>query len=652
MASNNRQRLTTGDILKLLPILGLAFYIAFIPHQNYLYPVHWSEWDHLAYFKAMVQAGSTTFVEPFYGQWTMDISHNMYVGYHLFGSIFQQITGLSWLVIFRYFPGIIFMITVLSVYALTWREGFGWEAAFFTCLIPTSMGIFGPAFMVPLAMGLLFIPLSLFLAFNIKSWPSYLLLFIFTCFLLSMHATTAIGLVIILIPYVLLNLRSNFRHSLGLTLALAIPFSVPLFWAFQMLLPTAQLLLTPQYPTPSVGLPPLMHTYGYIPIAFGFLGTVLLAIKGGKKNFGLILGLLALLLMMVIFLRFHYGLPALYERGLTYMLLMLSVIAGAGLLRVRTIKMPGKFMSEHSSFFYRNLGNILCLLLVGITLAVAIPTRLDTYYYHMIDDEDYQAFVWIRDNTGEDYDVALIDPWKATAFTAITQKNTRRRIFMYQEPVDEIIYQFMQDGCRDTTFLRDNGISIVYSRLGCNNPDLVEARKNVYLTSPNLSRGLSTSGGLQNAGFEAFYGEPPAHWYSYSQDCTPTFLYPEPGRNGGSCVGIQMSESEPFDPWPVAIWLQDVPVEAGNSYRVGGWIKTQKIVGRGGAMIVPHWKGPGNTWIDATEFMTYVQGTNGWTYYQGEVTAPPGAIKCTVCCLIGGCSGTAWFDGIVFGKKN
>jgi hypothetical protein len=38
----------------------------------------------------------------------------------------------------------------------------------------------------------------------------------------------------------------------------------------------------------------------------------------------------------------------------------------------------------------------------------------------MIDSEDYQSFVWIKDNLDENYDEGILDPWKATAFTAIT----------------------------------------------------------------------------------------------------------------------------------------------------------------------------------------------------------------------------------------
>ena len=172
------------DYLKLVPILGLAFYIAFIPHLNYPYPIHVDEWVHLAWSKAMIGTGNVNFVDPFTGYSIMGIRNNLEAGFHLFWGVFQSVSGISWLTIFRYFPGVILMITVLSVYILARREGFGWEAALFTCLIPTTVGILGPAFIVPVAIGLLFLPLSLFLAFNFRTPLSYLVLFIFTCFFL------------------------------------------------------------------------------------------------------------------------------------------------------------------------------------------------------------------------------------------------------------------------------------------------------------------------------------------------------------------------------------------------------------------------------------------------------------------------------------
>ncbi|MBA7692250.1 hypothetical protein ES703_100813 [subsurface metagenome] len=437
----------------------------------------------LAYFEAMLKAGSATFVDPFTGQGTIGLGYNLEAGFQLFWSAFHQISGISWMNIFRYFPSIIFMITVLSVYIMGRRQGFGWEAALFTCLILTTVGILGPGFLVAVAMGMLFIPLSFFLVFNFKTGWSYLVLFIFTCFLLTIHAPSAICLVIVLIPYILLNLKGDFKHSLGITLALIIPFLVPFPWIFDRLLPYAQSLFSLRPLSTYVQLPRIIRTYGYLPIILGILGTFLLAIWGGKKNYGLTLGLLALLVMLATFFTFHYGLTIMYERGLMYMMLMISIVAGAGLMGVRRLRLPAKLTTRlKSPLIEKTIGISLCLVLVGITLAVSIPNRQDTLYYHMIDTEDYETFLWIKENVDDKYEKAILDPWKATAFTAITGKYVYTRIHAYPTSSDEEAHEFLDNGSRDTTFLKENGISIVYSQRGVDNPDLVEQEmEHVYL---------------------------------------------------------------------------------------------------------------------------------------------------------------------------
>ena len=480
---SNIWRLVRSNYLILVPILGLAFYMAFIPHANYSYPLHVDEWAHLAYSKATLQASSTTYVDPWLGQSTVGLqSPDLEAGFHVFWGVFHQISGISWLTIFRYFPGIVFILIVLSVYIMAKRQGFGWEAALFTCLIPTTVGILGPAFMVPLAMALLFIPLSLFLAFNFRTVWSYLAIFAFTCFLLSIHATTAIGLVLILFPYILLNLKGNFKHSLGITLALAIPFLAPFPWIFDMLLPTAKSLLR-LTPVPTyVDIPHVIKDYGYLPIGGCLLGTFFLAVKGGKQNYGLIFGLLALLVMLFTFFTFHYGLSIMYERGLMYMMLMLGIVAGAGLMAVKKFSVPERIgMRLRVPLLTQNLGKVLCLALIVLILAVIIPARQNIPYYHMIDKQDYEAFVWIKDNISEGYEKAVLDPWKGAAFAAITERYVFSKIKESPKASDKKAYAFLEGGCNDTSFLKENGISIVYTRQECQNPDLTQVRENVYL---------------------------------------------------------------------------------------------------------------------------------------------------------------------------
>jgi hypothetical protein len=99
----------------------------------------------------------------------------------------------------------------------------------------------------------------------------------------------------------------------------------------------------------------------------------------------------------------------------------------------------------------------------------------------MVDAKDYEAFVWIRDNLGSQYDRAILDPWKGAAFTAITGKYVFSFIGEAPTAKDLEAYTFLREACRDTALLRENDISIVYSRGDCDNPDLFMVRKYVYL---------------------------------------------------------------------------------------------------------------------------------------------------------------------------
>jgi len=474
--------------LILVPILALAFYMAFIPHADYSYPLHVDEWVHLAHSGAMQEAQSATHANPFSGEWMHTFGRsNLEAGFQLFWAVFQQISGISWLTIFRYFPSIILMMTALSVYIMGRRQGFGWEAALFACLIPTTVGILGPAFLVPVALGLLFIALSLFLAFNFRTFWSYIVLLIFTSFMLAMHAPTAVGLALALAPYVIINLRGNFKHSLGIALAVALPFLVLFPWIFDMLLPTAKSLLVSQ-PLPTwIDLPRIIRDYGYYITALCLLGTFVLALNGGKKNYGLILGLLAVLLMLVFRYSLQLGIDIMYHRGLMYMMLLMSMVAGAGLMAVKNLKLPDRLISllkgpSIARLMAKNIGYILCLALVIVTLALAIPNRQNIGYYHIIGNEDYRAFSWIKENVDEKYEKAVLDPWKGTPFTAITGKEIYTRLHEYPKPIDYEAKQFLDDNCRDTEFLLQNGISIVYTQGECDNPDLVQQEmKSVYL---------------------------------------------------------------------------------------------------------------------------------------------------------------------------
>ena len=469
----------------LIPVLVLAFYIAYIPHLNYPYPVHVDEWVHIAYSNSLLAHGHIVHLEPFTGVSSGSIIYDLESGFHILTATIESVTGLSGITIARYFPGLIFILTVLSVFVLAKREGFGWEAAFFTCFIPTNVGLLGPAFFIPIIVNLPLIALSLLLVFYHRSFKSYIMLVFLMGFMFINHVTSAILLVLILVPYFFIHLVKEPKHSIILALIAIVPFLLMLPWTHNLIISTWQSLFTPK-PTPAYhDIPYIISFYGYLPIILALIGIVWLSLKGGATGMSLLLGLVVIAVMLATFYSLHYGVEEIYMRGTVIFYLLLGIVAGAGLMAVKRLTLPGHFPAWEPG---RNVGYALVGILVIVSLALAIPSRLATPYYHMIDEHDYTTFVWIRSNISPVVGAnrrAILDPWKATAFTAITGTQVYARITTAPTPYSNEASQFLADGCPDTLFMLDNRIKIVYTQQEVVNPDLVEVTDGVYILQVN-----------------------------------------------------------------------------------------------------------------------------------------------------------------------
>ncbi|MFC1945241.1 hypothetical protein ACFLWF_00640, partial [Chloroflexota bacterium] len=461
----NRQvllKLAKSDQTKLVPILVLAFYITFIPHFDYAYAVHIDEWIHIAYSNALLNAGTIFHSDPFTGQGSAGMVTLLELGYHLPFAIFHDLSGISWMDISRYAPSIVFVITVLSVYIFAKRLGFGWEAALFTCLIPTTVGIMGPAFMVPVAMALTFSVIILYLVFYFRTIWSYIVICVLITFLVILHATSAILAIMLLIPFLILGLKSEFKHSMFTTLAITIPFLLTLPWTYDIIAGQAGGLFFQKSLPDYHDILSILTGYGYLPIILCLIGSFVLTVGGYWKNYALVCGLLVMAAMLTIFYRFGYGLDAIYLRGLLFTMLIMGIVAGAGLMTLRKFELPWFADMKYKNIpILKSIGVLLCMVTIGVTFSISIPDRLAEPYYHMIDKADYEAFIWIRDNVDSSHQMAILDPWKATAFTAITGKYVYTRTHSYPTIKDLEAYAFIDSGSTDTIFLRTNDISIV-----------------------------------------------------------------------------------------------------------------------------------------------------------------------------------------------
>jgi len=83
--------------LLLILILLLASFMAFIPHIGYAYPVHLDEWIHLAQSKAVVEAGSINYPDPFGGKEATGLLSSQEVNYHLLLASLNEVSGIDWI---------------------------------------------------------------------------------------------------------------------------------------------------------------------------------------------------------------------------------------------------------------------------------------------------------------------------------------------------------------------------------------------------------------------------------------------------------------------------------------------------------------------------------------------------------------------------
>jgi len=191
-------------------------------------------------------------------------------------------------------------------------------------------------------------------------------------------------------------------------------------------------------------------------------------------------------------------------------------------------------------------------------------------------------------------------------------------------------------------------VALVYSRMPCDGSGLLKIRENIFVIDEDMADSFAATGTLQNGSFEVVSGRPPANWARRQLNIQPVFLFPEAGRSGGSSAGIKMVTAAPYKPWPSARWQQNVAVQPGITYVIGGWLKTEDIVGDGGARLAIQWRNSSNKALKTAEVMPYLGGNNSWSYYEYTIHAPSEAASCLIWLELAGCSGTAWFDDITF----
>ncbi|MBU2534899.1 MAG: hypothetical protein KKD83_01880 [Chloroflexi bacterium] len=470
--------------LLLVLILLLAVFMAGIPHLDYIYPLHIDEWWRYGDSQSLVANGHFPYPDPFNSGQVL--AEDIEAGYHLLLGVIRLITDISWLNLFRFLPGFIFAMLAFQAYAFGRRRGFGLGAAFLVCLIPTTIRFLGPAFLVPVSLGLAFIPLALFILHRLMNdirGPVLLFLLLFA--LLFLHPPTMAVISAIVVIHLVFSLfdkqkvQSRIRKVAIVLSFIMIICTLMFFWAPDSFGFVVKEALDPERHLP---LPPIVNAlpgYGYIPIVLFIIGVGILFHKHRREDLALITAVLALLAFQQLYPHFYIGLDIIYERGWLYTFVLMALVGGVALPAVW-----GWIKSGMGK--WPRLALVVAFTVLGILLASALMLSLRSHlsgdYYHVIDDEMYQEFLWIGEYVPPSYRIGILDTHEAWPFAAITKK------FAYTAEVAPNFHakgrsamEFLETGSKDTSWLLKEGITIIYTSEAVENNDLIKVNNRTYL---------------------------------------------------------------------------------------------------------------------------------------------------------------------------
>jgi hypothetical protein len=485
--------------LLLFCLLGFMVFMTFLPHlsMQYYLPFHVDEWIHWSYSQAIMDAGSVSFLNPYTGGAPpMDPE----IGFHTFTASVCWLTSSSLLTVFLFMPSILMVFLGLTAFCIGERsmKKFGFEACLLVSLIPTTTRYLGPSFYVAVAMGLLLVLFLVWLIQQQRYSFSLLLAPVIWCLALIHPATAFAGLIVVGIYCLALAVEKNFKMaaSTGLNLVLAcLPFLLLLLissrWkqAVDVFLNAAAGEQYGMY----FGLPTIFVNFndlGVITWVLFVIGIYYVITRGKSLQFTLVFSSIAFIMIIGLYSLFGYGIPVVYDRSFLYLFLFVALVAAAGLREIRSIvtTLIVRYVPKKIPRYDTQVKHLVFpMLVVVLLLLTAVPAHLSTPYYKMISEDDYESFVWIRENIGRyrdanhTYTTGAVHPYKASPFSAVTGlyivTSSMHPLLRYT--LHNTMEEFLADRCRNTSFLLKYGIRVVYG--SSNNSNLTMIHPKVYL---------------------------------------------------------------------------------------------------------------------------------------------------------------------------
>jgi len=401
------------------------------------------------------------------------------------------ITDVQLIDLFRLAPGILLVLLSFFTYIFGRKRGFGLEAALFIPLIPTSLWTLGPAFVVPVSVATLSIPLIVLptgerLSRGSGPWLWTMLFLISGT--LFVHPTTESLLTLIATLYIgsfLIEMvtRRRYHEALKLLGALGIRVLLPaIVLAIWMPSLTRSVLY---YSTSRIQLPNtpdglfyhFLNAFGWEAAFVGVLGMGFFIYRSDFLLRGLVLPVVAVVLALFVefYPKYFIGPPPLYNRSWIMLGLLLAIFLGCAVSSY--FKISKELAHNIGPRFHKQfpqgllaLSRIIGVLLIGFLLYTGLFGNYErdifANYYHIIDSPVDSHYQWIGEHVDETERVAsgeAVMGWTYPLFAGVGTKSIGADALPFSDPKANALRLMMAKAELDVPWLKSNGISVLYS---------------------------------------------------------------------------------------------------------------------------------------------------------------------------------------------
>ncbi|HEX9816246.1 MAG TPA: hypothetical protein VGB18_04640, partial [Candidatus Thermoplasmatota archaeon] len=120
-----------------------------------------------------------------------------------------------------------------------------------------------------------------------------------------------------------------------------------------------------------------------------------------------------------------------------------------------------------------------------------VQDHVQTPYYRVISDSDWEAFQVVVDKAGPDYEVFLAHPWKAPVLSAVSGKHPRAVLYPGVPPVNDAEYRnYLTTGASLDYFIL-NDVTLVVASGQPPFPEFIELGPDVWGLHPDIAREIA-----------------------------------------------------------------------------------------------------------------------------------------------------------------